>query len=181
MFSSHSRDTKCNTQKKKPDRIRRQIFTVKAMLDLPQQHTVVVHLRSELQAEGTAGAVALVLAAQGQVGLGTHAGDRDAGVVMTVNAVAAENKRSESQVSSRLDSTHTVQTGAALPHLLPAPVLLSLQLPLQLLQVGLQLGDALAQTVLVQQAVGVLQLQAVATVQGLGGKLGTLNCHSAKI
>lgn len=39
------------------------------MLDLPQQHAVVVRLRSELQAEGTAGAVALVLAAQGHVGL----------------------------------------------------------------------------------------------------------------
>lgn len=177
MFSSHSRDATCNT-KKKPDPIRRQIFTVKAMLDLPQQHTVVVHLRPELQAEGTAGAVALVLAAQGQVGLGTHVGDR---VVMMANAVAAENKRSESRVSTRLDSTHTVQAGAALPHLLPAPVLLSLQLPLQLLQVGLQLGDALAQTVLVQQAVGVLQLQAVATVQSLGGKLGTINYHLAKI
>lgn len=74
------------------------------MLDLPQQHTVVVHLRSELQAEGTAGAVALVLAAQGQVGLGTHAGDRDAGVVMTANEVAAEKKNGASP-KSRLDST----------------------------------------------------------------------------
>lgn len=40
-----------------------------AMLDLPQQQTVVIDLRSQVQAEGTAGAVALVFAAQGQVGL----------------------------------------------------------------------------------------------------------------
>lgn len=39
------------------------------MLDLPQQQTVVIDLRSQVQAEGTARAVALVLAAQGQVGL----------------------------------------------------------------------------------------------------------------
>lgn len=64
-------------------------------------------------------------------------------------------------------STHTVQAGAALLHLLPAPVPLPLQLPLLLLQVGLQLCDAFAQTVLVQQAVRVLQLQAVTTMKGL--------------
>lgn len=77
----------------------------------------------------------------------------------------------QTERTSSLNSTHAVQAGAALLHLLhllPVPVLLSLQLPLQLLQVGLQLGDALAQPVLVQQAVGVLKLQAVPTVQSLG-------------
>lgn len=69
--------------------------------------------------------------------------------------------------STAVWSTHTVQAGAALLHLLPAPVPLSLQLPLLLLHVGLQLCDAFAQTVLVQQAVCVLQLQAVTTMQGL--------------
>lgn len=63
--------------------------------------------------------------------------------------------------------THTVQTGVALLHLLPAPLPLSLQLSLLLLQVGLQLRNAFAQTVLIQQTVRVLQLQAVSTVQGL--------------
>lgn len=57
-------------------------------------------------------------------------------------------------------------------HLLRAPLPLPLQLPLLLLQAGLQLGDALAQPVLVQQAVGVLQLQAVAAPQGLLKKGG---------
>lgn len=46
------------------------------MLDLPQQQTVVIDLRSQVQAEGTAGAVALVLAAQGQVRLEEGGGDR---------------------------------------------------------------------------------------------------------
>lgn len=59
--------------------------------------------------------------------------------------------------------THTVQTGAALRHLL----LLPLQLPLLLLQVGLQLCNAFSQTVLIQQTVCVLQLQAVSAVQSL--------------
>lgn len=60
-----------------------------------------------------------------------------------------------------------MQTVVALVHLLLAPLPLSLQLPLLLLLVGLQLRNALTQTVLVQQTVGVLQLQAVSTAQGL--------------
>lgn len=54
-----------------------------AMLDLPQQQTVVIDLRSQVQAEGTAGAVALVLAAQGQVGL-EEGGGTDAGMTRVV-------------------------------------------------------------------------------------------------
>lgn len=53
------------------------------MLDLPQQQTVVIDLRSQVQAEGTAGAVALVLAAQGQVGL-EEGGGTDAGMTHVV-------------------------------------------------------------------------------------------------
>lgn len=63
-----------------------------------------------------------------------------------------------------------MQTGGALLHLLVASLPLPLQLPLQLLQVGLQLCDAFTQTVLVQQAVGVLQLQAVSTAQSLAAR-----------
>lgn len=102
-------------------------FTVKAMLDLPQQQTVVVHLRSELQAEGTAGAVALVLAAQGQVGLGTQAGDRDAGVVMTRNAGKKKKKLSDSRLWTRLNSHSSGRSCSAAsapgscPALSPAP------------------------------------------------------------
>lgn len=63
--------------------------------------------------------------------------------------------------------THTVQTGAALRHLLLALLPLPVQLPLLLLQVGLQLCDVFSQTVLIQQTVCVLQLQAVSAVQSL--------------
>lgn len=62
--------------------------------------------------------------------------------------------------------THAVQTGTLL-HLLPAALSLPLQLSLLLLQVDLQLCDAFAQPVLIQQAVGVLQLQAVSAAQSL--------------
>lgn len=131
-----------------------------AMLDLPQQQTVVIDLRSQVQAEGTARAVALVLAAQGQVGLeeGEGGGDRRR------HDTCGRGGNSKWVSGTAVRSTHTVQAGAALLHLLPAPVPLPLQLPLLLLQVGLQLCDAFAQTVLVQQAVRVLQLQAVTTM-----------------
>lgn len=61
--------------------------------------------------------------------------------------------------------THTVQTGVAVLHLLGAP--LPLQLPLLLLQIGLELRNVLTQTILIQQTVGELQLQAVSTAQSL--------------
>lgn len=53
------------------------------MLDLPQQQTVVIDLWSQVQAKGTAGAVALVLAAQGQVGL-EEGGGTDTGMTHVV-------------------------------------------------------------------------------------------------
>lgn len=60
--------------------------------------------------------------------------------------------------------THTVVTGGAL---LLSLFLVFLPVSLQLLQIGLQLGDAFAQSVLIQQTVSELQLQAVTAAQSL--------------
>lgn len=45
---------------------------MEASLDLAQQWTGAIDLGSQVQAKGTAGAVALVLTAQGQVRLGSR-------------------------------------------------------------------------------------------------------------
>lgn len=45
---------------------------MEASLDLSRQQTGAIDLGPQVQAEGTAGAVALVLTAQGQVGLGSR-------------------------------------------------------------------------------------------------------------
>ena len=121
--------------------------------DLSQQLAVAVDPGAEVQAQGAAGAIALVLTAQRQVGLGRR-------VCIRSSVVPVE-------IVGLLTRTHTVQTVVALLHLLMAPLPLHLQLPLLLLQVGLQLRDAFPQPVLIQQAVGVLQLQAVTAPQGL--------------
>ena len=127
--------------------------------DLSQQLAGAVDPGAEVQAQGAAGAIALVLTAQRQVGLGRR-------VCIRSSVVPVE-------IVGLLTRTHTVQTVVALLHLLMAPLPLHLQLPLLLLQVGLQLRDAFPQPVLIQQAVGVLQLQAVTAPQGLEPEHGS--------
>lgn len=65
-------------------------------------------------------------------------------------------------------TAHTAQTVVVLLLLLLVLHPLLLQCPLLLIQVGLQICDAFTKTILVQQAVCVLQLEAVSTPQSLG-------------
>lgn len=92
------------------------------MLDLPQQHTVVIHLRSDFQAEGAAGAVALVLAAQGQVGLWGREGDgrrrQDDDGTNRTNLKSQLNSHSSDRCCSAASAASAPGSG---PALAPAP------------------------------------------------------------